>query len=178
MAPACPWLSSLTAGIHRIGRECDFQGWQALGNWFFWLPLPFRRQWLLSALHWFHRLLVCYLYPGLAGNGIILRHQISYFYFITIIIAAKEDKSRVLSSPWKTYIWDWIPDGHFDEEKGSWSQWWFWRSERYTHWLVRPKHASFFLFNFKYHLCSFFLICLFSYLHPRSFDMTKSWLQF
>ena len=41
-------------------------------------------------------------YPGLAGYGIILRYKKSYFYFITIIIiAVKEDESRVLSMPWE-----------------------------------------------------------------------------
>ena len=79
----------------------------------------FQGQWLLS-LNLIHRLFSSLLYPGLAGNRTILRYQKSYFYVITNIIAAKEDKSRVLSSsPQKTYAWDGIPDSHVDEKRGS-----------------------------------------------------------
>lgn len=96
--PACPY----PAGTLHVGGEPNPQaspagGGHRVGNRFF------QGQWLLSVLNLIHRLLSSLLHPGLAGNGFIFRYQKSYFYFITYIIAAQEDKSRVLSSPQKTY---------------------------------------------------------------------------
>lgn len=65
-------------------------------------PPPPPRRLLFPVLNLVSQAISSLLYPGLAGNGIILRYKKSYFYFITIIIiAAKEDKSRVLSLPWE-----------------------------------------------------------------------------
>ena len=100
--PACPLLSSRTAGIH---------GTRSLANPLMSLPgtwrtgssgFPSWRQRLLPVLNSASQAISSLLYPGLAGYGIILRYKKSYFYFITIIIiAAKEDESRVLSMPWE-----------------------------------------------------------------------------
>lgn len=52
--------------------------------------------------------------PGLAANAVILRYQKSSFYVITILTAARQDKSRAVSSSWKP-----IFDSHWVKEKGA-----------------------------------------------------------
>ena len=73
------------------------------GTWRTGSPgFPSWRQRLPSVLNSVSQALSSLLYPGLAGYGIILRYKKSYFYFITIIIiAVKEDESRVLSMHWE-----------------------------------------------------------------------------
>lgn len=112
------WAPAITSQSSRPARlptavlpDCWDSRNQSLANPLMSLPgtwrtgssgFPSWRQRLLPVLNSASQAISSLLNPGLSGYGIILRYKKSYFYFITIIIiAAKEDESRVLSMPWE-----------------------------------------------------------------------------